>query len=33
VEHFIRYLQGLSNEDALYQAGILSEDFWLRGTV
>jgi DDE superfamily endonuclease len=30
VERFIRYLQGLSNQDALCQAGILSEDFWLR---
>ena len=31
VEDFIRYLQGLSNREALRQAGILSEDFWLRG--
>ncbi len=30
VNRFIRYLQGLSNQDALLQAGILSEDFWLR---
>jgi hypothetical protein len=30
VERFIRYLQGLTNRDALRQAGILSEDFWLR---
>ena len=29
-QRFIRYLQGLSNHDALRQAGILSEDFWLR---
>lgn len=27
---FIRYLQSLSNREALRQAGILSEDFWLR---
>lgn len=27
---FIRYLKGLSNREALRQAGILSEDFWLR---
>jgi DDE superfamily endonuclease len=26
---FIDYLHGLSNHDALLQAGILSEDFWL----
>jgi hypothetical protein len=30
VDRFIRYLKGLSNRDALCQAGILSEDFWLR---
>jgi hypothetical protein len=30
VERFIEYLQGLSNRDALRQAGILSEEFWLR---
>jgi DDE superfamily endonuclease len=29
VDRFIRYLQGLSNREALRQAGILSEDFWL----
>ena len=29
-ERFIRYLDGLSNREALHQAGILSEDFWLR---
>jgi hypothetical protein len=29
-ERFIRYLQGLPNQEALRQAGILSEDFWLR---
>lgn len=27
---FIRYLKGRSNEEALRQAGILSENFWLR---
>lgn len=26
---FVSYLQGLSNREALRQAGILSEDFWL----
>ena len=30
VDRFIRYLEGLSNQEALRQAGILSEDFWLR---
>jgi hypothetical protein len=30
---FVAYLQGLSNRQALRQAGILSEDFWLRGTL
>jgi DDE superfamily endonuclease len=30
VQRFIAYLQGLSNRDALRQAGILSQDFWLR---
>jgi len=29
-ERFVRYLRGLSNAEALRQAGILSEDFWLR---
>ncbi len=29
-DRFIRYLRGLPNRDALCQAGILSEDFWLR---
>ena len=29
-DRFIRYLKGLPNREALYQAGILSEDFWLR---
>jgi hypothetical protein len=29
VERFIDYLVGLSNRDALEQAGILSENFWL----
>jgi transposase len=31
VEEFIHYLQALSNREALRQAGILSENFWLRG--
>jgi hypothetical protein len=30
VERFIRYLQGLTNRDSLRQAGVLSEEFWLR---
>jgi hypothetical protein len=30
VERFIQYLQGLTNRDSLRQAGILSEEFWLR---
>ena len=30
VESFIRYIQGLSPEEARRKAGILSEDFWLR---
>jgi hypothetical protein len=30
---FVAYLQGLSNQDALRQAGILSDDFWLRDVV
>jgi hypothetical protein len=29
VEAFIGYLQGLSNQEALRKAGILSDDFWL----
>jgi hypothetical protein len=33
VDHVIRYLRTLSKEDALRQAGILSEDFWLKGIV
>ena len=28
VDRLIQYLQGLSNRDALCQAGILSEGFW-----
>jgi transposase len=28
-DRFVSYLQGLSNREALRQAGILSEDFWL----
>jgi hypothetical protein len=30
VECFIRYIQGLSAEEARRKAGILSEDFWLK---
>jgi DDE superfamily endonuclease len=30
VERFITYLQGLSNQAARRQAGLLSHDFWLR---
>jgi hypothetical protein len=30
VERFIAYLQGLSNQEARRQAGLLSKDFWLR---
>jgi transposase len=30
VEGFLRYIQGLSPEEAMLKAGILSEDFWLR---
>lgn len=30
VESFLRYIQGLSPEEAKLKAGILSEDFWLR---
>ena len=29
----VAYLQGLANQDALRQAGIRSENFWLRGVV
>jgi len=29
-ERFVSFLGGLSNTEALRQAGILSEDFWLR---
>jgi hypothetical protein len=30
VDRFVRYLLGLSNREALRQAGILSDEFWLR---
>ena len=30
VDRFIRYIQGLSPEEAKRKAGILSENFWLR---
>lgn len=33
VGRFIAYLEGLSDQDALLQAGILSEDFWLKRVV
>ncbi len=33
VGRFIAYLQGMTNHDALIQAGILSEDFWLKRVV
>lgn len=32
-ERFVAYLTGLSNRDALRKAGVLSEDFWLKGAV
>ena len=30
VDRFVGFLRGLSNRDALRQAGIRSEDFWLK---
>jgi DDE superfamily endonuclease len=30
VDRFIRHLEGLTPEDALHTAGVLSDDFWLR---
>ena len=30
VHHFLHYLEGLSVEEALRKAGVLSEDYWLR---
>lgn len=30
VERFIRHLEGLTPEDALHTAGVLSDEFWLR---
>jgi hypothetical protein len=32
-EQFIEYLSGLSREEALRKAGVLSEDFWLKGAL
>jgi hypothetical protein len=33
VERFIKYLRGLSAEEALHTAGVYSEDFWLRSVL
>jgi len=33
VEQFIGYLSGLSRQQALRKAGVLSEDFWLKGVL
>jgi transposase len=33
VESFIGYLSGLSQEEALRKAGVLSDDFWLKGVL
>lgn len=33
VDAFIDYLLGLSDKEALLQAGLLSDDFWLKGVV
>jgi DDE superfamily endonuclease len=33
VERFIGYLGGLSREEALRKAGVLSDDFWLKGVL
>jgi hypothetical protein len=30
VDRFLRYLQSLSNQEALHTSGVLSEDFWLK---
>ena len=30
---FLDYLQGLSDRDAMQQAGLLSDDFWLKDIV
>jgi DDE superfamily endonuclease len=33
VDRFLRHLRGLSNQDALHKAGVLSKNFWLRGAL
>jgi DDE superfamily endonuclease len=33
VERFLNHLQGMSNQEALHTAGVLSERFWLRGAL
>src|SRR5207249_5101844 len=33
VERFLAYVYGLSNQEALHTAGVLSDDFWLRRTL
>ena len=30
VHHFLHYLEGLSVEETLQKAGVLSEDYWLK---
>lgn len=30
VHHFLHYLEGLSVEETLRKAGVLSEDYWLK---
>jgi DDE superfamily endonuclease len=33
VDRFLRHLNGLSGREALHTAGVLSDDFWLRGVL
>jgi hypothetical protein len=33
VERFLRHLRGLSNQQALHTAGVLSKKFWLKGAL
>jgi hypothetical protein len=33
VERFLNHLRGMSNQEALHTAGVLSERFWLRGAL
>jgi DDE superfamily endonuclease len=33
VERFLRHLRGLSNQEALHTAGVLSKKFWLKGAL